>query len=106
MPGGFSPAADPRNHRFHQVWISIPRRLNAAFERCLQIRGGTYFLSLHTLTFGELHKVDIGIAEVHPRVLAARGHLSAVTIEAEAHSLVVVIVPDDRQDRDAISHLR
>src|SRR5258708_5723113 len=105
MPGGLGSAALPRDDYFYEVKRSLARSRPAPRQRGAQIISGCDAFAGDTLAFREFDKVDVRVAEIHPCIFPGFHHASAVLVVGVAHRLVVAVVPDDREDGNAIAGL-
>src|SRR5258708_3273002 len=105
MPGGLCAPPLAGDDHFDEVRLAIARGGHAALQRGPQIVARRDPLAGDTLAFREFDKVDVRVAEIHPCIFPGFHHASAVLVVGVAHRLVVAVVPDDREDGNAIAGL-
>src|SRR4029453_9552747 len=103
VPGGLGARAHRGDADVQDVGLARRDGVDASPERGLQILGLADLAALAPLRLRENHEVDLRLAEVDLGVFLLLGHLSAEGVEVGAHRLVVQVVPDDGQDRQAIA---
>src|SRR5215471_14333238 len=78
IPGGIGADADAGNDDFDKIRISLAGGAYSAGQRRAQSVGGRHSLASNALAVGEFHKIDIGVAEIHSRILVCSLHSAVV----------------------------
>src|SRR3970040_985079 len=66
MPRGFRTAADTAHDDVQQIRLAGVRLGSPPFQRRRDVARAGHALASHTLAFGQLHEIDVRIAEIQP----------------------------------------
>jgi hypothetical protein len=105
VPGRFGPGTTACCSNFDQVRLSFTRHNPPAVDRRFELLGVINFLSAHTLTFRQHHKINVRLAQIGRGAMSPGCHPALVTVIHESHRLIIAAVGDNGQNRNVVTSL-